>query len=289
MRDRVVDGLVASGDIDSDRVAQVMRRVPRHLFAPGASLEEAYSTYSAFVTKRDVSGVAVSSVSAPRIQAFMLEQAGVRRGMRVLEIGSGGLNGAYLAELVGDEGSVTTVDIDPEVTGRAGELLKANGYDRVRVATADAVDGVPDGAPYDVIMVTVGAWDVPPASREQLTGGGRLVVPLWVRGLMRSVGLRREGGRLVSSSVRVCGFVPMRGAGAHASQVVQLSGTEGVTLRFDDGLPVEPGVLPGVLDGPRVEEWSGVMVRRGGGGGHAADVSGDRAARVLHHGRRYRP
>jgi protein-L-isoaspartate(D-aspartate) O-methyltransferase len=146
--------LRAMGTIHSDQVAEAFRVVPRHLFAPGASLDAVYAAATAVVTKRDERDVAISSVSAPSVQAFMLEQAGVRPGMNVLEIGSGGYNAALLAELVGSEGTVTTVDIDPEVTDRASSLLAAAGYPQVKVVLADAENGVPERAPYDRIIVT---------------------------------------------------------------------------------------------------------------------------------------
>ncbi|MFE4666630.1 methyltransferase, FxLD system [Streptomyces sp. NPDC056716] len=263
LREQVVDELIADGAIASDAVAHVLRTIPRHVFAPEASLEDAYSAYNAVITKRDNDGSAMSSVSAPQVQAFMLEQAEIRPGMRILEIGSGGLNAAYLAELVGEAGEVTTVDIDPEVTDRASRLLKENGYPQVRVVTADAHGGVPAHAPYDRVIVTVGAWDIPPAWISQLTEQGRIVVPLRMRGLTRSVALQRISEHLVSTSARICGFVPMQGSGSRASQVLLLTGSDEITLRFDDGLPSDPSLLDNAVRTPRVETWTGVTVRRG--------------------------
>jgi protein-L-isoaspartate(D-aspartate) O-methyltransferase len=69
----------------------------------------------------------------------------------------------------------------------------------VRVVLADAEDGVPDGAPYDRIVVTAGAWDIPPAWISQLSGpDGRLVVPLRLRGLTRTVVFERDASGLAS-------------------------------------------------------------------------------------------
>ncbi|MEU5978954.1 hypothetical protein [Streptomyces sp. NPDC047315] len=67
----------------------------------------------------------------------------------------------------------------------------------------------------------------------------------------------------MSTSARACGFVPMQGSGAHASQVLQLTGTDEITLRFDDGLSSDPRLLDNVIRTRRVERWTGVMVRRG--------------------------
>ncbi|RKT52033.1 methyltransferase, FxLD system [Saccharothrix australiensis] len=261
LREAMVAELLALGTIRDDAVAAAFRAVPRHRFAPGTDPADAYAVHTAVVTKRDEHGVPVSSVSAPEIQALMLAQAGIEPGMAVLEIGSGGYNAALIAELVGPGGAVTSVDIDPDVTGRARRLLADTGYSRVRVVLADAEHGVPEHAPYDRIIVTVGAWDVPPAWIDQLTPDGLLVVPLRVRGLTRSMALARVGDRLVSRSSTACGFVLIRGAGAHAERVVPLRGKE-VVVRFDDD--DEPGVGEPDLDGvpatDRVEVWTGVVV-----------------------------
>ncbi|MGH3719875.1 MAG: hypothetical protein ACRDRI_13765 [Pseudonocardiaceae bacterium] len=114
LRGRVVDDLIAEGTIVSASVEAAMRKVSRELFAPGVNLEEVYHCYRGAVTKRDAEGNSISSVSAPQVQAHMLEQAGITVGMRILEIGSGGYNAALLAELVGPSGQVTTVDIDED-------------------------------------------------------------------------------------------------------------------------------------------------------------------------------
>lgn len=261
LRETMVGELREMGTIRTDRVAEVVRAVPRHLFAPGAPLEAVYAATTSVVTKRDAHGVPISSVSAPELQAFMLEQGAIRPGMNVLEIGSGGYNAALLAELVGSEGTVTTVDIDPEVTVRARSLLDAAGYSRVNVVLADAETGVPEHAPYDRIIVTVGAWDIPPAWVKQLADDGRIVVPLRMRGLTRSLALERDGDRLVSRSAMICGFVRMQGAGAHQERLLLLRG-EVTKLRFDDGGPDDPHLLDGVLGTERAEVWSGVTVGR---------------------------
>jgi protein-L-isoaspartate(D-aspartate) O-methyltransferase len=167
LRNQLADGLVADGTIVSDRVEAAFRVVPRHVFAPGVALAEVYAR-AIVVVKRDEHGVPVSTISAPEIQAGMLEQAGIEPGMRVLEIGSGGFNAALIAELAGPPGQVTTVDIDPDVTARAAELLVRAGYPEVRVVLADAELGVPRYAPYDRVIVTAGAWDIPPAWTDQL-------------------------------------------------------------------------------------------------------------------------
>ncbi|MFN2494976.1 MAG: methyltransferase, FxLD system [Pseudonocardiaceae bacterium] len=256
LRGRLTDELVAGGTIVSKEVEAAFRMVPRHLFAPGATLEESYAQDTVRI-KRDEHGTTLSAVSAPQIQAMMLEQAQLRTGMRVLEIGSGGYNAALIAELVGETGQVTTVDIDPDVVDRARNCLTAAGYPQVEVVLADAEDGVPDHAPYDRIIVTAGAWDIPPAWSDQLVGDGRIVVPLRMRGLTRSVAFERDGHHLVSRDYRLCGFVPMQGIGASSERVIALDGDR-VSLRIDGEQPVDADRLRDALFGPRIERWSGL-------------------------------
>ncbi|MFJ9917767.1 methyltransferase, FxLD system [Streptomyces rubiginosohelvolus] len=264
LRNKVVDELRAGGDISSSEIEAVMRKVPRHAFIPDTPLDRAYDTYAAVITKTDEHGVQLSSVSAPQIQAMMLEQAQVRPGMRVLEIGSGGLNAAYLAELVGEHGEVVTVDIDPVVTERAHRLLDEHGYNRVRVLTADAAEPIPELGEVDVVMVTAGAWDIAPAWTAQLKQGGRLVVPLRMRGLTRSVAFTQipggHGPYLESVSALICGFVPMQGSTAHREELLLVNGTPEIGLKFDDGLPADPHRLDNAVTYPRHELWTGVVI-----------------------------
>ncbi|OIJ97766.1 methyltransferase, FxLD system [Streptomyces sp. MUSC 14] len=260
LRNAVVDQLKEGGWIASPSIEAAMRKVPRHLAVPEASLEDAYSTYNAVVTQEDAEGIHTSSVSAPQIQAMQLEQAGIEPGDHVLEIGTNGPNAAYIAELTGPAGRVTTVDVDPAPADRARRFLAMTGYTNVSVVVADGEYGFPDHAPYDAIVVTVGAWDIPPAWTDQLKEGGRLVVPLRINGLTRTYAFVKRDGQLTAASAHVCGFVAMRGDGAHNAQQFTLPGDEGVTLRFDDGVPVDPQLLIGALDTPRVETWTGVTV-----------------------------
>ena len=257
LRDALVEDLRGQGVVRSAEVAAAFAAVPRHLFAPEVPLAQAYAN-DVVITKRDERGMAISSVSAPWLQATMLEQAGLRPGMRCLEIGSGGYNAALMAELVGPNGEVSTLDIDPEITERARRCLAEAGYDQVRVLLADAEDGAKEFAPYDRIIVTVGAWDIPPAWVSQLAETGRLVVPLRIRGLSRSVAFDRAGEGLLSREHEMSGFVSMQGAGAKPERLVLLHG-EDVGLRLDDDdQHVDADALREALLLPRTEAWSGV-------------------------------
>lgn len=175
------------------------------------------------------------------------------------ERSSGGYNAALLRELVGPAGSVTSIDIDPYVVERARACLVAAGVDGVRVECGDGEYGAAAYAPYDRIIVTAGAWDVPPAWLEQLADGGRLVVPLRLRILTRSVAFDRRDGWLAGGDYRMCGFVAVQGAGAHPQRQVALAGRE-VQLAVDDVTAVDADLLAGALATPRVQGWSQVSV-----------------------------
>ncbi|SDQ14418.1 methyltransferase, FxLD system [Actinopolyspora saharensis] len=257
LREAMVRQLQDWGDLRSDSIAEALRTVPRHLFAPGESLEDVYAANQAVVTKRDEQGLATSSLSATHIQVTMLEQAQLQPGMRVLEVGSGGYNAALLAELVGEAGTVVSLDIDGDIVERARSCLQTAGYERVRVVHGDAEHGHAPEAPYDRIIVTAGAWDIPPAWIEQLAPGGRIVVPLRMRGLTRSVVFAHDGDHLVSTGYRLCGFVPMQGASAREERLIPLDGSE-VALRVEEEQLLDVTGLQKSLQQPRLERWPDV-------------------------------
>jgi protein-L-isoaspartate(D-aspartate) O-methyltransferase len=264
LRDAMVDEIIVQrewvGDVPRE-VEAALRNVPRHLFAPGVPLEKAYANDS-IVTKRNECGGSISSVTAPWTQAMMLGQLQVAPGQRVLEIGSGGYNAALLQELVGPDGSVTTIDIDQEIADRARACLARAGYHGVRVVCADGEFGAAEYGPFDRIIVTVGAWDIPPAWVEQLTEGGRLVVPLRTKGLGRSWILEHANGYLTGRDSLPCGFVPMQGAAKHRGRSIPLHGHE-VRLCLNAGQQVDTAALGEVFSTPRAQTWSGVTVRKG--------------------------
>ena len=258
LREAMVRELLRSGDICSEAVAQAVRSVPRHLFAPEFSRQETYHPDKALVTKRDSRGSATSSLSATHMQVTMLEQADVEPGMSVLEVGSGGYNAALLCELVGEHGRVVSLDIDPEVTARARSCLATAGYaDRVEIVDGDAEHGYAPAAPFDRVLVTAGAGDVPPAWRQQLAVGGRIVVPLRLRGMTRSVVLEVAEDRLVSTDCRMAGFVPMQGEGAREQRRVPLDDS-GVALWLDEEVTLDAAGLQQALQGSRVQRWPGI-------------------------------
>ncbi|KPM56210.1 hypothetical protein ACG83_08625 [Frankia sp. R43] len=255
----MVDGLRPWGAALSGQVDAAMRAVPRHMFVPDVPLERAYGP-DPVVTHRDGDGVPVSSASAPGTVAGMLEKLDVRPGHRVLEIGAGtGYNAALLAHLVGPAGSVTTIEYDEAVASAARAALSGMGA-AVTVVHGDGMLGAPGGPTFDRIVVTAGAWDIPKAWWEQLAEDGRLVVPLRILGLTRTVVFERAGAVLRSRSVMEDGFMPMRGVGAVREQNVPVGSGPALVVRLDDDRPVDASALQDALEHPAAVYWTGVAV-----------------------------
>jgi protein-L-isoaspartate(D-aspartate) O-methyltransferase len=258
----MVDAITAARPVGTSdpRVLDAIRAVPRHAFVPGADLTDAYNPDLAVITKRSPAGAALSCASVPYLVAAMLDQLDVHDGHRVFEAGAGtGWNAALLATLAGPNGHVSTIDIDPEITAQAAASLARAGFPGVHVATGDAGLGVPENAPYDRAIITIGSLDIPPAWFGQLKPGGRLVVPLRWRGQTQSVALvLGEDGLLRSDSVFLCGFVPMIGQGWERSAAID--SRDLVRLYWDADQDISPGLLSGVLDGPKTRLDSAVTV-----------------------------
>jgi len=267
LRDKLIDDLVSRQQVQNLQVEAAMRAVPRHIFVPEASIDEAYAD-QVVITKRDEKGKAISSASAPWIVGLMLDWLDVRPGHRVLEIGAGtGYNAALLAHLVGESGSVTTVDVDQDTADRARAALVGSGYAQVNVVCGDGELGFLADAPYDRIIVTVGVADFPRAWWDQLTTDGRLVVPLRVRGSQRVIAFDRRDTCWQSTAIEFGGFMPIRGMGAQSLGSVVLYKTaeadvetHDVTLEVDEGQVVDRKALSRAFEYPKIEVETGVRL-----------------------------
>ncbi|GAA3304781.1 methyltransferase, FxLD system [Streptomyces cinereospinus] len=263
LRNALVDKIRESGYARTAVVETALRTVPRHLFVPDATLEDAYANTPVNV-KYDTDGTSISCASQPGVVALMLDQLDAQPGERILELGAGtGYNAALLAHLVGETGHVTTIDVDDDLVEGARAHLAAAGFTNVEVLTRDGAVGHADGAPYDRIIATVGAHGVPHAWMQQLAPGGRLVVPQRLKGsVSRSIAYEQRDGRWISVSSKMNTFMPLRrGIADDDRRIIPLSADGTVRLQAPAGQYIDAEALAGVLDQPRAGEWTGMTVR----------------------------
>jgi protein-L-isoaspartate(D-aspartate) O-methyltransferase len=136
--------------------------------------------------------------------------------------------------------------------------LSEAGFGSVEVICGDGGFGQPDRAPYDRIIMTVGAWDIAPAWMEQLATQGRLVLPLSLRRVQKSVAFEWRGEHLESVSVSDCGFMRLRGAFSGPERVIPLGPNPGPYLSLDDDRAVDANALSQALKAPAVGLRTGI-------------------------------
>jgi protein-L-isoaspartate(D-aspartate) O-methyltransferase len=246
MLNRLVDQLVETGAIRTEAVERAFRSVQRHRFldrfmmytddglqqvpyTPDDPAPEHLSTiYSDVALATRISeGEPTSSTSEPSLMAAMLESLRLSPGMSVLEIGAGiGYNAALMAELVGIEGLVVSLELDGELAAETSRRLADAGYRRVHVEHRDGCGGAPEHAPYDRVIATVGCPDVCPAWVQQLGEDGNVLVPLEHAGVHPLLRARRRGDRLVGEFLSWTGFLPMRGQVEQHSRWVRANDLE---------------------------------------------------------------
>lgn len=199
-RERMVSRQLVRRGITDERVLTAMRTVPRHEFVSEDEQHEAYTDHPLPIGH----GV---TISQPYIVALMAQLLDLRPDDRVLEIGTGsGYAAAVLAEIAGD---ITTVECIGPLADRARERLARYG-DRVHVVTGDGSLGHPPGAPYDAIVVTAAAPEVPQPLLDQLAEGGRLVLPVG-RGVEQLVRITRTDRGDRYEELLPVRFVPLTG------------------------------------------------------------------------------
>jgi protein-L-isoaspartate(D-aspartate) O-methyltransferase len=184
------------------RVLEAMRRVPRELFVPESERRFAFSDGPLSIGFGQ-------TISQPYIVALMTELLRPHPLMRVLEIGTGsGYQTAVLADCVKE---VYTVEIVPELSARAKELLRRLGHANVRYHVGDGSLGWPEHAPYEGILAAAAPAEVPPALLDQLSLGGRLIIPVGAGEDQRLLRVVRTADGQVQDSVAPVRFVPMTG------------------------------------------------------------------------------
>jgi len=201
-RNHMVNSQLVPRGIRDPRVLAALRQVPRHRFIPASLWDQAYGDYPLPIGEDQ-------TISQPYIVALMTEILEPRETDKVLEIGAGsGYQAAILAELVAQ---VFTMDRVGPLADRARETLAALGYKNIQTRWGDGTLGWPEEAPFDGIMVTAAAPQVPRPLTEQLAPGGRLVIPVGDRYSQTLTLVRRTKDGLKFEYRGGCRFVPLIG------------------------------------------------------------------------------
>ena len=202
--DGLIDYLRYRGVLYDPSVEEAMRRVDRLAFVEPRYQKNAYED------KPAPTGFS-QTISAPHMVALMTQHLSVSRGMKVLEVGLGsGYQAAILAELVGPEGEVHSIERIPQLAESAEKRLYA--YSNIRIHVGNGIVGLKRQAPFDRILVTAAAGSVPQALAEQLDEGGRMVIPL-ARGAAQRLTLAEKiAGSIKKTDLGCnCLFVPLVG------------------------------------------------------------------------------
>ena len=194
--------VISSYGMQDPDVLQAMGRVPRHEFVP-----EDNRSYSYRDTPLPI-GYG-QTISQPYIVAEMTRQLRLSPSSKVLEIGTGsGYQAAVLAELTP---TVYSIEIIEPLQERASNTLKKNGYHNIRLRHGDGYYGWPEAAPFDGIIVTCAAGEIPPPLVEQLAVGGRMLIPVGKRFGTQYLILvtKQEDGSISSRNLMAVRFVPL--------------------------------------------------------------------------------
>jgi len=203
-RKRMVLEQIYGRGVRDPHVLKAMATVRREAFVPERMRHLAYADTPLPIASGQ-------TISQPYIVAYMIEALALQGGEHVLEIGAGsGYAAAVLAEIAGDVFAIERIGALAE---KAASCLMDEGYENVHVLHADGTVGWADFAPFDAILVSAGAPDVPEALKDQLAAGGRMVVPAGrdprAQELVRII--RREGGAFDREDLADVRFVPLIG------------------------------------------------------------------------------
>ena len=201
-RQQLVKELREKG-ISNEALLDAIGKIPRERFVDPAFVQHAYED-TAFPIGE------MQTISQPYTVAFMTEALALKRGEKVLEIGTGsGYQAAVLAEM----GSrVFTIERHTSLLADARQRLDLLGYDRVLSRVGDGSRGWNEYAPFDAIIVTAGAPDVPESLTKQLNAsGGRMIIPVGNQEMQRMYLIRRNGDDLTGEELPEFKFVPLIG------------------------------------------------------------------------------
>lgn len=194
-----------STEIKDKRVLAAMARVPRERFVPSDIQGIAYED-------RPLPIGLGQTISQPFIVALMTQALELKGTEKVLEVGTGsGYQSAILAEITGH---LVTVERLPELAEKAKEVLDSLGYRNIEIHLAEETLGWQKGAPYDAIITTAGAPEVPADLLIQLAIGGRMVIPVGSRYMQELIKITRYEKKDVIQNLGGCAFVSLIGKGA---------------------------------------------------------------------------
>ncbi|MDV7138631.1 protein-L-isoaspartate(D-aspartate) O-methyltransferase [Maribacter sp. TH_r10] len=199
MRNKLADVLIAKGIVDSN-VLEAIRKVPRHLFMDSSFEGHAYQD-KAFPIAAD------QTISQPYTVAFQSELLQVEPGHKVLEIGTG--SGYQTAVLLQLKAKVYTIERQLELFKKTNLFFKKMGYRPKKVIFGDGYKGLPQAAPFDSIIVTAGAPEVPKALLSQLKIGGRLVIPVGADEQIMTLFIRNSEKEFEKKELGAFRFVPL--------------------------------------------------------------------------------
>ena len=201
---RLVERLKRYGYIRSKEVEDAMLSIRREDFVPPDVRRYAYDD-----TPLEI-GFG-QTISAPHMVAMMCEELELKKGLKILEIGAGsGYHAAVISKIIGEEGKVYSIERIAELAEFARKNLEKAGIKNVEVIEGDGSLGLPEYAPYDRILVTCSAPDIPEPLIEQLKEGGIILIPV---GRTFSVLIKgiKKGKRLEKKEICGCAFVPLIG------------------------------------------------------------------------------
>jgi len=206
-RENLVYNLIHWGYLKKPEIITAFRKVPREEFIPKEIREYAYADQPLHIGHSQ-------TISAPSMIAIMMESLGLAKGMKVLEIGAGsGYNAAITAEIVGSGGMVVTVERVQELVKFAKQNLKKAGYGWVEVVEGDGTLGYNEKAPWDRILVTACAPDIPKPLLQQLKVGGKLGAPVGKHYMYQTWTVAEKLGddKIKITEHGGCSFVPLVG------------------------------------------------------------------------------
>ena len=202
-RHQMVESQIRARGVSDPAVLAAMETVPRHLFVPPESVQDAYADHPLPIGYGQ-------TISQPYIVAWMTELLRLKPGNKVLEIGTGS---GYQAAILGQMGmEVYTVEIIESLATQAAERLAGMGYKMITVLAADGYYGWPEHAPFDAIIGTCAPDHIPPALVAQLADGGRMVLPVGPPGFYQTLWLvEKHGDQIQTFNEGGVRFVPLTG------------------------------------------------------------------------------